>query len=317
MTTLPMFPEEPAHPDARTDLKGWAEYAKEKIDGRPVIVSVSGGKDSLAVGLLLKSAGIPFTCVHMDTGWEHELTEKYVREYLPTVLGPIKILQGRDGGMEGLVKRKGRFATRRARFCTEELKLIPFRDYLLSLDDEPVNAVGVRAQESKARSRLPEWEDSKGLDCETWRPILDWSYQDVIDLHRQAGAEPNPLYLKGAERVGCWPCLFSRKAEIRMVADTDPARIDRLERLESDVTEMAVARYAAKGTTIEELGYRNPAFFQDTNRDTNGQRLCKPIREVVKWSRTKWGGKTSDPNDVDYGREGCLRWGFCDTGGGA
>ena len=39
-TDLPMATQEPVHPDARADLEGWAEYAKEKIDGRPVVVGV-------------------------------------------------------------------------------------------------------------------------------------------------------------------------------------------------------------------------------------------------------------------------------------
>lgn len=41
------------------------------------------------------------------------------------------------------------------------------------------------------------------FDCEVWRPLLTWSYDDVIEIHQAFGIKPNPLYLKGAERVGC------------------------------------------------------------------------------------------------------------------
>lgn len=306
----PLAQAEPSHPDARTDLEGWAAYAKEKIDGRPVIVSVSGGKDSLAVGLLLKSAGIPFSCVHFSTGWESEITDEYVRDYLPTILGPITVLQSEHGGMEELCIKKGLFPSRIRRWCTDLLKIKPFMKHLSALDDEPVSVVGVRSGESKARSELPEWEENKRLDCDVWRPIIDWSYQDVIDMHKKHGAKPNPLYLMGATRVGCWPCIFSRKSEIRLIADIDPARIDRVERLEAAVKAAATERYAKSGTVITSAP---PGFFQATSRNREGVRPCIPIRKAVEWSRTVRGGKQFDLFAPDHGREGCMRWGMCDV----
>jgi len=305
-TDLPMATQEPDHPDARADLEGWAEYAKEKIDGRPVIVSVSGGKDSLAVGLLLKSAGIPFTCVHMDTGWESPITEKYVREYLPTVLGPIRILTSDVGGMEEWCRKKGILPTKIRRWCTEELKVKPFRGYLRTLDDEPVSVIGIRADESKARSEMTEWEYSKTFDCDVWRPLIRWTTKDVIDIHHEHGAKPNPLYIMGASRVGCWPCVYSRKAEVRAIADQDPDRIDRIERLEAEVSEIHRAKKEAKGEVRTDDGI--PTWFRVNGAPT-------PIRKAVAWSRTERGGKQLGLFEPDYEREGCMRWGLCDTGG--
>jgi tRNA(Ile)-lysidine synthase TilS/MesJ len=49
-------------------------YVREllkRLAGRRVVVSVSGGKDSASMCLLLKELGIPFEMVFMDTGWEH------------------------------------------------------------------------------------------------------------------------------------------------------------------------------------------------------------------------------------------------------
>jgi 3'-phosphoadenosine 5'-phosphosulfate sulfotransferase (PAPS reductase)/FAD synthetase len=278
----------------------------ERIDGRPVILSVSGGKDSTATGLWLKENEIPFSCVHMDTGWEHEWTETYVRETLPGVLGPVQIVQSEVGGMEDWCKKKGMFPSRIRRWCTQELKIFPFRNYLRGLDDEPVNAVGIRRAESKARSELPEWEHNKTFDCDVWRPLIDWTTQDVIDIHARHAVKPNPLYLRfGVERVGCWPCIFSRKAEIRAVADKDPEQIDRIERLEQEVGEVARARYAARGEPMDQN--RIPALFYRRPRPL-------PIRDVVEWSRTERGGKQLGLFSPDYEREGCMRWGMCDTG---
>ena len=87
-----------------------------------------------------------------------------------------------------------------------------------------------------------EWEQADGFDCETWRPLLAWTLDDVIAIHRRHGLAPNPLYLAGASRVGCWPCIYARKDEIRHVADTDPARIDLIRSLEAELSASASKR---------------------------------------------------------------------------
>ncbi len=195
------------------------------------------------------------------------------------------------------------------------------RDYLRSqVEVEPVNAVGVRAAESKARSNLPEWEVWRDTNSDVWRPLLHWSEQDVIDIHHRHNVTPNPLYLKGASRVGCWPCIFARKAEIRLLAKIDPERIDRIERLEAEVAKSARERYEARGETFDSLGYECPHWFQNPSSRTNLKHGKKagapwPIRMVVDWSRTTRGGKQIELFDPPE-NDGCMRWGLCEATNG-
>ena len=63
------------------------------LDGRLVIASVSGGKDSTAMCLHLKERGIPYRAVYMDTGWENAETYRYIEEELPGYIGPITTLR--------------------------------------------------------------------------------------------------------------------------------------------------------------------------------------------------------------------------------
>ncbi len=264
----------------------------ERLAGRPVVASVSGGKDSAALALWLTEQGIEHTRVFMDTGWENDATYDYLRGPLTAAIGPIIELKPRLQ-MVDLVRKKGMFPSRLRRFCTEELKVLPLRDYLASLASEAVNAVGIRAEESQVRAAMPEWEWSKALDAETWRPLLHWSFDDVRAIHARHGLAPNPLYLWGAERVGCWPCIFERKAGIELVALRSPARIDLIEQLEAELTERA--------------GAPRRWFQGKTARSS-----LVPIREVVTWSKTERGGKVpklyDPPSDA-----GCVRWGLCDT----
>lgn len=288
------------------DLDAWAAEATEKLEGRPVVASISGGKDSTAMALLLQAAGIPFTSVNLDTGWEHEDTIKYIKEYLPTVIGPI--LTTKTDKAEGLGERavqKGIFPSRRIRWCTEELKILPFAKVIKSLEEEPVVCVGIRAEESQSRAGMPVWgERSRAYDCEVWRPIKNWSEQDVIAIHNEFGVLPNPLYLRGARRVGCWPCILGRKSEIRLVADTDPDRIVEIRRLEKEVAEVHRQKCEARG---EEQGHP-PTFF----RAKIGKGFW-PIDRVVEWSRTARGGKQFELFTANESDAGCMRWGLCET----
>lgn len=287
----------------------------ERLNGRRVIASVSGGKDSAALSLWLTEHGIEHHRVFADTGWEHPATYEYLRGPLTKALGPIDEVRG--PGMADLVRKKGMFPSRVRRFCTEELKVKPLMAYVASAQDvlgDVVNAIGIRAAESAARSKLPEWEWSDAFDCDVWRPLITWSEQQVIDIHARHGLAPNPLYLKGATRVGCWPCIFARKAEVRLVAELSPERIDEIRRLETDVQAVAEARYTAKGETFESLGYQRPTFFHGHMRDNEGVRHMTPIDDVVDWSRTSRGGQQYLL--LDDQPEGCVRWGLCESAPG-
>lgn len=287
-----------------------------RIAGRRVVLSVSGGKDSAAASLYLRELGVEHERVFADTGWEHPITYAYLRGPLTDAIGPIREVRGARLFTE-LVRAKRIFPDRTKRFCTVELKVKPIAAYLASLDDEIVNVVGIRRDESEKRKSAAEWEYSKTLDCDVWRPLVAWTVADVIAIHRRHGLAPNPLYAMGASRVGCWPCIHARKAEIRLVADTDPNRIDEIRALELDVTEDARDRAAAKG---EALTWERALFSAHVGR--NGHRPMR-IDEAVEWARsespTERGRRERgmqvelfvDPNDS------CGEWGFCESGGAA
>lgn len=283
----------------------------EKLAGRRVVASVSGGKDSAAMSLYLCEQGIDHDRIFLDGGWEADETYRHL-DYLETRLGPITRLKGAQ--MEDLVMKKGMFPSRTRRFCTTEIKVKPAIAHLSALMEsgvDVVNAVGIRAGESAARARMPEWEWSDDFDCEIWRPILQWTEADVVDIHTRHGVRPNPLYLKGHNRVGCFPCIFERKEGIRLIAQDHPERIVQIRQLEERVQGERAARSAAKG----EPDRNPPTFFQAPVRDENGKRSGIPIDDVVAWSRTVRGGRVEDQQEELFAKadEGCMRWGLCET----
>jgi len=286
---------------------------KARIGDRLIIASVSGGKDSAAMRLHLREIGIPDSQVRnvaMDTGWEWSGWREYVEGTLAAVIGPVEII-GDGRGLAAIAEHKGMFPSRLRRWCTELLKVKPFAVYIGKLQDEghdPLVAVGIRAAESEARSRFTEWEFQEAYDAECWRPILRWSERDVIDIHQRHGLAPNPLYLKGARRVGCWPCIYAGKDEIRLVADIDPKRIDDIRVLEEQVTIKAESIVRKRGEELKQPR----TFFAGPTREGG-----VPIDRMVQWSRTLRGGTVEDRRlDLFAGtgiNDGCMRWGLCET----
>ena len=339
------------------------EEALQKIKGRAVLVSISGGKDSTATFLHVhRELGIPVQLVHMDTGWENLQTVEYLQR-LPELLGhPITILRDEvplsdelreiaedlekrymDGHYSAMIRRcllKAMFSSRLKRWCTQKLKIHPFINHAFSTYGKDsngigqfVNCVGVRAQESVKRAGLPEWQmDDAGFVI--WRPIIDWDESQVIAIHKKHGIKPNPLYLRGAKRVGCWPCINSRKAEIRQCAESDPVRIDLIRELETIVTTFAKQRALAKGNEFIRAAdgaekfrafFSNPNYRKELKRlraeapaDTDPAEYAKvrarqqaPIDEVITWSRTNRKGEPEPFAPLPH-ETGCTRWGFCD-----
>lgn len=298
-----------------------------KDSGRPIVCSVSGGKDSVAMALWLRGNGFEETndihYVFADTKWEHPVLYQYIEDTVKPLLGErfhTVVSEKYPGGMPDLVVSKGAFPSRRMRFCTDELKKKPIRDFTRSLGNDPlpINAVGIRAAESKARSSMERWEPGSIFGkniCDTWRPLITWVVQDVIDIHHKHNILPCPLYLKDkypSERVGCWPCIMSKKSEVRAVVETDPGRLIQIRALEEQVSERASARLAKKGETFESRGIGKPAFFQ---AKTGGAGECWPIDKVAKWAQTERGGHQYGLElflPTDESERGCQSWGLCD-----
>jgi 3'-phosphoadenosine 5'-phosphosulfate sulfotransferase (PAPS reductase)/FAD synthetase len=287
------------------------------------IVSVSGGKDSTAVALLALDQHENYECrfVFADTGNEHKCTLDYVHEYLPTILGAIDTVRAdfsreieakrqyaltvwpTEGVPQGFIERalsvlhptgvpfldlclwKGRFPSRKAQFCTQQLKHIPLDQYLLDRMSEGHTVEswrGIRRQESFHRRHAAERERvAEGFDIV--HPIATWSAQQVVDFVLSRGVALNPLYRQGMHRVGCMPCINSQKDELLEIAKRFPSHIDKIREWEQ-----LVSLAAKRGYTT----FFADSFLEGETAEQIAQRMG--IDERVRWAKTARGGRQAD-----------------------
>ena len=198
------------------------------------VVSFSGGKDSTALILHLKEQGIEHQTVFCDTGWEHQITTDYIEYINETILNGelITLVHKRfPKGMREMVKFYKQVPNARFRSCTGILKVQPMMQWLKTQEIEIVYQ-GIRAEESTKRAQMDKREFNKDYDAYIERPLMDWKAQDVFDIHKKHDIKPNPLYLKGAERVGCFPCIMINHREIKNTRDEFPEIWENMEELE-------------------------------------------------------------------------------------
>ncbi|MEM5669939.1 phosphoadenosine phosphosulfate reductase family protein [Bacillus cereus] len=163
-----------------------------------------------------------------------------------------------------------------ARFCTQELKVIPvYEQIYMPLLEEGKHVVswqGIRAQESRKRAQMPEREDTPE-GYEVYRPLIQWDVYDVFKMHEKHGIKPNPLYTQGMGRVGCMPCINSRKNELYEIARRFPEEIERVAEWER-----LVSKSSKRGSAT---------FFTSDHRGHG-------IHDVMNWSNTSRGGQNYD-----------------------
>ena len=227
-----------------------------------IFVSFSGGKDSQACLIqACKEFGTGnVTAVFCDTGWEHELTYRHIDDVIKQLGVKLVVLRNKSvDGFSGLCKRMRWFPDTKHRMCTVRLKIQPMIDFILEQCDDLVIIQGIRAAESESRSKLPcsadyfaEYfaDNKKSLYRKTavrqWclhhkatveRPMFGMSAQGIIDFIIDNGQLPNPLYRRGASRVGCYPCIYSRLSEVKAMRK-DKKYVLRLIRLENEVNSL-------------------------------------------------------------------------------
>lgn len=170
------------------------------------ILGLSGGKDSAALAVYMRDRVPEMEYVFTDTDKELEETYDYLDKleaYLGKRIARVNAERGFDHWLEVY---GGYLPSSRMRWCTRQLKLRPFEDFVG--DDPVVSYIGIRADEDREgyistkpniQARFPFKED--GI-----------TKADVIRILEESGLGM-PSYYEWRSRSGCYFCFFQRKIE--------------------------------------------------------------------------------------------------------
>ena len=160
---------------------------------------------------------------------------------------------------------KGRFPSRMAQFCTEELKrniAVAFQIDLIDRGYCVVSWQGIRRDESLNRRHAKKVE-RVGPKLWAFRPLVDWTAQQTVNFVRSQGCPLNPLYSQGQSRVGC-VCINSNKSGLAQVAYRYPGEIERIAEWEFLVGQTSKRGYSTFMCDADDRVDRR-AIFADLN----------------------------------------------------
>ncbi len=227
------------------------------------LLPVSGGADSSALAVLMHE-------LHPEVGWEMCFTDTLAEspelyeslQRLEAYLGKqITRITPEKGLYELIAEYNGFLPSAQSRYCTRELKLVPFSNWIKRYDGiQKWMFVGIRADES---SRVAFTLN----EVETVMPFVDLGLrrEDIFAiLTRSVGV---PKFYRYRSRSGCEACPFQRRSEIVGLLRYEPDAFNRAMAYEK-ITEEDKGRHPEA-----------PSLSSETGIALNWLTLPRPTRE--------------------------------------
>lgn len=177
------------------------------------VVNHSGGKDSTRMlGFVRRRLpDAPTYVVMADTGFEHRKpisAADFARQRCAEFGLELTVVRNPKRTYLQMVEQRGMFPSAQYRQCTSDLKRGPVEKYIRSLPHRViVNCIGIRAEESNARSRLSPLQLNRNLTTFTrtvynWFPIFDQTLGQVLAWHWVNAVRLHPVYVPEYHKDG-------------------------------------------------------------------------------------------------------------------
>lgn len=187
----------------------------------PVSVSYSGGKDSLAMLLVVMNTYRKVPILFIDTGMEFPSTYENVRQVTERFdLECITVDSMGEFWREFDIQGPPAVD---CRWCCKTAKLEPLRKYIEGTWAECVSFVGQRKYESSSRSKNPRvWRNAFVRNQICLAPIHTWTAMHVWLYIFREKAPYNTMYRHGVDRMGCYMCPASDMAILERIKNHVP-----------------------------------------------------------------------------------------------
>lgn len=218
------------------------------------VLGLSGGRDSAALAVHMARTRPDLVMEYFFTDTGKELPEVY--EYLGRLEGflgsPIARLNP-DRDFDFWLKQYNNFLpSPRTRWCTRQLKILPFEKWLwpaLDAGDEIVSYVAIRSDESY-RDGYASTHPNLSVSLPFRTEGIDKAA--VIDILDASGLGL-PSYYEWRSRSGCTFCFFQQKIEWVRLMERHPDSFDEARSYEKNALEHGSPFTWSAGESLDEL----------------------------------------------------------------
>ena len=172
-----------------------------------VAFSSSFGQEDQVITDAIFRYNIDIRVFTLDTGRLFQETYALIDETRAQYGKPIQVFTPDAAQVEKLVTEKGFHnfykSVEDRKECCYIRKVAPLKR---ALSGAQVWVTGLRAEQSANRKDMSiiEWDAGYGLL--KFNPLIEWSYQQVLDYIQQHNVPDNSLHRKGFISIGCAPC---------------------------------------------------------------------------------------------------------------
>ena len=221
---------------------------KEAQNTDVIFVSHSGGKDSQAMLSQLIRMGLKdkIVLIHSDLGeMEWQEMKPWIEKNSFGIT--VNVVQSEMDFFQ-MVRKYKRLPSGLHQFCTGFLKTQPIEEFIHNYMYKhnlktAINAIGLRADESKKRAKKSPLEKSKMTRPKKhpkhlitgWLPIFYYSESEVFEEIKLAGQLPHEIYSKGFSRLSCVFCINGRINEHKEAAKLRPQLARKMANIEREI----------------------------------------------------------------------------------
>ena len=259
------------------------------------VLGLSGGRDSAALAVYVRQTmpDIEFDYFFTDTG--KELPEVY--EFLGRLEGfvgkPIlKLNPKRD--FDFWLREYGNFLpSPQTRWCTRQLKLAPFEQYvkpMLAAGDKVFSYVAIRADE-EYREGYQTNSSQKNLKIQLPFRTAGIDKAGVIEILESSGVGM-PKYYDWRSRSGCTFCFFQQKIEWVRLSERHPDAFEEAKAYEKTALDSGTPFTWTNGEPLTEL--QKPERVEQIKKDfsirVEREKARRPVNPLRQWD---------EPIDID------------------
>jgi len=249
------------------------------------LLGLSGGKDSSALAIYLRDKVPEMEYFFADTGAELPETLAYI-DMLEDYLGKPIVRLNAGRSFDFYLKLHNNYLpSPRQRWCTINLKLIPFENFVGQ--DEAVSYIAIRADEPKRDGYISTKQNIK-----TKFPFREdgINKSNVLAILEEAGLGL-PSYYNWRSRSGCYFCFFQRKEEWVGLYENHPDLFEKAKEYEKKDTEIGKTYTWSQAESLDDLLSRKDEI------KLKKQHQKKPLRSKALINNIINSNETDDDDD--------------------